>query len=455
MNIVIATLGALGALFIIIVLHELGHFFVARACGIKVLRFSLGFGKSLWSHRAKSGTEYVVAILPLGGYVKMLGEGEEISSPEEAHRAYNQKPLLARMAVVLAGPMVNFVLAIIAYWGVFLIGVQQIHPIIGEVQPHSIAAEAKLARGDQILQIDNRKTKSWQQVLMAIVGHTGQHNKMTFTVRTPQSKIEKRLLDLTSWHYNSREPNFLQSLGFVPFSPNIPLIFERVLPNSPAQHAGLRAGDRVVSIDHHTIESWAEMVHYVQAHPGQQLLFGVQSADRVSRQVLVVTGESKQHSGKELGYLGVEAKPPIWPETMVYREHYNVLSAWFPALHQTWRLLAFRLVVIGKMVTGKISLHTLGGPVTIFHAAGKASLAGWKVYLNFIGFLSLAIGFINLLPIPGLDGGHFFFQVIEVIVRRPVPQRIQMISLSFGMLFLAFLMVQATVNDIARLLIKS
>lgn len=452
MSILIAIGGAILAIFSVIILHELGHFLSARAFGIKVLRFSIGFGKPLYKYVSKkSGTEYVLAILPLGGYVKMLGEGEEKTADKDAHRAFNQKPLLSRMAVVLAGPFMNFLIAIIAYWGVYYMGITHIQPVIGQVIPHSIAARAGVKTGDQLVKIDGVRTRSWQRAMMAIIMRMGDRGQMVLTVKPKaNAPLEKRVLNLSNWNVDRRSPEFFKSLGMLPYHPKVPAVVAEVVPHSPAAVGGLRLGDRILAMDGRPVRDWISMVQTIRAHPNQRVSLTIMRGQR--RQVVHLRTGSVKERGKQVGFLGVKAKAPKWPPHMIRKSDFSVFSAWVPAVEQTWTLISFNFIVIAKMIVGKLSIHTLGGPITVFRAAGKASQAGLQVYLGFLGFISLTIGFINLLPIPGLDGGHLLFQVIEGIFRRPVPARYQMVGLSIGMVFLIFLMVQATINDLIRLL---
>ncbi|AKQ33573.1 RIP metalloprotease RseP [Candidatus Coxiella mudrowiae] len=451
MSLAIAILGAIIAIFSIIILHELGHFVVACACGIKVLRFSIGFGKALCKWKGKSGTEYILALLPLGGYVKMLGEGDEITSAKDAHRAFNQKPLFIRMLVVLAGPFTNFLLALISFWGVYLMGVTHTRPIVGEVVPHSIAAQAGIKPGDELVEIDGKAIKNWQQALMAIIALMGDRNEMEMMVKPQNSSQESlRNLELLKWNLDQRSPDVFKSLGLLPYQPRIPPVINSVMKGSPAERAQLQQGDRVKAINGQPVKDWLEVVNIVRQKPNEKIQLTVTRNDKTH--LISLTTGKKYMEETTVGYLGVLSQPPPqWPDNLIYKEEYSFWGAWRSAVEQTWRLLTFNAMVMVKMIIGKVSIHTLGGPITVFQAAGKAIQAGFQVYLGFIGFISLTIGFINLLPIPGLDGGHLLFQIIEGLFRRPVPERIQIISLTLGVVFFIFLMVQATINDIARL----
>lgn len=450
MSLAIAIVGSIVAIFSIIILHELGHYIVAKVCGIKILRFSVGFGKPIWKRVSRSGTEYVLALFPLGGYVKMLGEGEEVTTPEDAHRAYNHKPLMVRMAVVASGPLMNFLIAIIAYWGVYWMGVVSIQPVVGDVIPHSIAARGGVQTGDQLIKVDNIQTENWQRVIMAIVMRMGDQSPMVLTIKPDGSEtLKQRVLNLSQWKTDRRNPDFFNSLGFQPYEPQAPPVIGTIIPDSPASKAGLQEKDRIIAINHSPVSHWSDVVKKVQAEPGKEITLTIDQQGVISNRIVTV-GSSKQQ-GKTLGYLGIVSTPPKWPEGLIHKSHYSFLTAWIPAVKLCWTFTSFNFRVLVKMINGKISIHTLGGPITVFQAAGKATQAGFQVYLGFIGFISLTLAFINLLPIPGLDGGHLFFQIIEGILQRPVSERMQMIGLSIGMIFLIFLMVQATINDLIRL----
>ncbi|MBW5802987.1 RIP metalloprotease RseP [Coxiella endosymbiont of Ornithodoros amblus] len=454
MSLAVAIIGPIIAIFGIIILHELGHFVVARACSIKILRFSIGFGKALWRWKSKSGSEYVLAMLPLGGYVKMLGEGEEATTSKDARRAYNQKPLLVRMMVVFAGPFTNLLLAIIAFWGVYLMGVTHTRPVIGRVIPHSIAAQAGVKVGDELIQIDKIPVKNWQQALMATIKRMGDHSKMELKVKPLYSdRLEAHEMDLSTWMLDRRSPDVFKSLGLTPYQPKVPPVVVSIAKDSPAEKAKLQLGDRIVAINGQPIKDWLQIVNIVHNKPNKEIQLTIMRDHEVRRIPLKVA--RMKEDGKALGYLGILSRLPQWLPHFTYQEKYTVLSAWLPAVEQSWRLFTFNLIVMAKMVIGKVSIHTLRGPITVFQAAGKATQAGLKAYLEFIGFINLTIGFINLLPIPGLDGGHLLFQVIEGLFRRPVPERIQLIALTIGMIFLIFLMLQATINDLVCLFFSS
>ncbi len=450
MHLFISIVGAILAIFVIILLHEMGHFFVARAFGIKIIRFSIGFGKAIYKRVAKDGTEYAIGIVPLGGYVKMLGETDVKDVPaSEMHRSFNRKPLLVRMAVVLAGPFTNFVLAIVVFWAAYLIGISHVKPVVGSVVPKSFAAEAGVKSGDHILKVGGVRTYNWQQVIMKMFLQMGDPGKLNVTVMPKNStQTAVRSFNLSHWKIDKRKPEIFKTLGMFPLIALIPPVVKRIMPKSPAAKAGLMPKDRITSINGKPIHSWNQAVAMIRNLAGHKAVMTVQR-DGHAKTLNILIGHQLQN--KKLGYLGVMVVPPTIPASMLYKERYNVLTAWKPAVIRTWVLFKYNALVLEKMITAKLSFKVIGGPISIFQAAGKATHAGLEVYLGFIGFISLAVGFINLLPIPGLDGGHFLFQLIEAIIRRPVPDRIQAMGFTFGMLFVIFIVVHATINDLYRI----
>lgn len=451
MHLFISIIGAFAAIFVIIILHEMGHMYVARLFGIKILRFSIGFGKPLYKYVAKNGTEYVLAMIPLGGYVKMLGEGDTAEvNAAEMHRAFDRKPLLVRMAVVFAGPFTNFVLAVIVFWGAYQVGMNHVKPIVGRVVPGSIAAKSGLKSGDNILAVGIRKTHNWQQVVMAMLLYMGDHKKVDLKVEAVgSSQATLRQLDLSGWQLNKRKPEIFKTLGMYPFEPKVAPVILRVLPESPAALAGMKPKDKITAVNGKPVTTWGQVVKAVAGLGGKKVSLTVSSGGQARS--LSVQLSQKVRGDKKVGYLGVMVVPPKYTNSMIYREKYNLLTAWMPALSKAWTLFKYNGIVLYKMITAKLSFKVIGGPISIFQAAGQASHAGIVVYLSFIGFISLAVGFINLLPIPGLDGGHLLFQIIEGLTRRPVPQRIQQYGLTLGMLVVVLVIVHATINDLVRI----
>lgn len=450
MGIAVAIIGAILAIFSVVVIHEFGHFIVARWMGVHVIKFSIGFGRPLVSFHSKKGTEFAIGWIPLGGYVRMLGEGDDIPAKELINKSYNQKNVMQRMGIVLAGPAMNFVLAAILYWVLFLPGVVHVKPVIGSVVPGSAAAEAGLKRNDVLLAVNTTPVKNWREVVMTLIEGLGDKDPMRLTIQADhQKKPQELLIPKSRWKLNEKKPDFLKELGIEPYRPKFPMVIGRVLPESPAAKGGLKEGDRILSIDGKPYDDMYSAVTWLRKHPAEQVLLVIQRDENQLK--LKVQVGSKLINGKQEGYMGYTIVPPKWPESMLIHEHFTVMSAWLPAIQQTTELIRFNGLILGKMLLGKVSMKSLGGPISIFQMAGQASQQNYRVYLGFLAFLSVALGFINLLPIPGLDGGHFFFQLIELVFRRPVPLRIQAICFRIGLIALILLILHATMNDLSRI----
>lgn len=451
MGIVVGVIGAILAIFIVVIVHEFGHFIVARAMGVRVLRFSIGFGKALWSKTTKQGTEFTIGWLPLGGYVRMLGEGDDVAPDDMKQFSYHTKSVYKRMAIILAGPAMNFVLAIFLYWILFLPGVIHVKPVIGYVVPNSIAAKVGLQPRDQIIAVDSKPVKNWRAVIMAMIARMGDRHSISLTITHPLTALIRKVeIPISQWKVDQRRPQFLKALGITPYQPKFPMTVGKVMLNSPAQQGGLQQGDRVISVDGKKYDDMYVLVNLVRRHPGKLMRFRVMRNNQ--QKTLNVKIGSKKVNDKAVGYLGFKLVLPSWPAWMLEKESYSILTAWEPAFNQTWSLIKFNGIVLGKMISQKMSIRSLGGPVSIFQMAGKASQQNYRVYFDFLAFFSVALGFINLLPIPGLDGGHFFFQLIELVFRRPVPARIQGMCIRIGLVLLIFLILKVTFNDISRLL---
>lgn len=450
MDVLLAVIGAVAAILIIILLHEGGHFTMARMLGVKVLRFSIGFGKPIvrWVSK-KTGTEYTVGILPLGGYVRMYGDESDEKSKYDPESYFSQA-LWKRFLIVIAGPLVNFLLAIAIVWGLLLTGIHYIAPVVGGVVHLSPAQQAGLQPKDLIVSVNEQPTRSWQQVVMQVmraVGHNGPvHVGVQHGMQGPV--VTK---DMTLWelNFNKSKLDPLQELGITPYYPPMKAEIARVAKGMPAAKAGLQVGETVVAVDGKKINTWPQLVSLIQASPGKRMVWTLQKgAKRLSR---AITIGRKIYKDKAYGYVGLSAVVPKWPAGMQRVERFGVLSAWVPAWKRVWGLLTFKVGVLFKLVVGDLPMKVMGGPVSIFHAAGKATLAGWQVYWQFVAIISLSIGFINLLPIPGLDGGHILYQVIELVRRRPLSLKAQRIGVAAGMGLLVLFMIQVTFYDLGRL----
>jgi regulator of sigma E protease len=450
LNIIISIIGVLVTILLVVGVHELGHFLVAKWSGVKVLRFSIGFGKSLCTWHDKSGTEYVLAAIPLGGYVKMLDESEENVPESEKHLSFNRQPIYKKAAIIAAGPFFNLLFAFVIYWALFMIGFTSVAPVIGKVIPHSVAAEAGIQPQEEILRVDDQFTNSWMSVIVNILSRAGETSTLKMELRKLNTDITKEYsLNLTNWHMDSLRPDPLASIGIETYEPFIPNVIGKVVPDSPAEKSGLQKGDEIIAVNNKPITDWISLVDSFTNHPSEVLSFKLKRNNQTI--ILPITiGASHNIFWQARGYLGMS--PAFeWPKNLLRTNKYGPITALTHAWQDVKLFTNMNFIVFGKMVTGKISLESLGGPITIFESAGSALNNGILPFLSFLAFLSISIGIINIIPIPGLDGGHLLFQLIEFVIRRPISQNAQMLLYRFGLIALFLLMAQALVNDILRL----
>lgn len=447
----ISIIGIILTIFFIVGIHEFGHFIIARLAGIKILRFSLGFGKALLRWHDKKGTEFVLAAIPLGGYVKMLDESEGEVAKNELHLAFNRQPLYKKMAVVLAGPLANFIFAFALYWLIFVVGFTSFIPLIGHITPHSLAANAGLKPQDEILSINNKSTRDWNSVVIRLMAYLGEKNQVGIkTQRLNSHTILQHTLDLTHWQMNNLNPDPLKSLGIEPYQPKVSLIISALLPDSPASKSGLQINDVILSIGQQHIKSWEQLITFVAAHPAETFIFKIKRQTKILS-LPVTVGYKYDSLFQKHGFLGLA--PQIkWPVGLLRKIQYSPLTALAPAKQEVVNFATLNFQLLGKMLTGKVSLQGLGGPITVFESAGTALNNGILPFISFLAFFSIAIGVINVLPIPGLDGGHLLFYFIEFITRKPLSLGIQTLFFRLGIIALLLLVTQALVNDIMRLL---
>lgn len=465
---IVAMLVTLG---ILVTIHEYGHFSIARLCGVKVERFSVGFGKALVRWRGKpmygeteqEATEYVIGVLPLGGYVKMLGEqvgDQDALSPDQRRRAFNHKPLSQRAAIVVAGPMANFLLAIFVYWLMFMNGVSGLAPVIGAVTDSGPAAMAGLQPGDEILAVDGEGTATWQEVQIRLLDRLGEDGQLDLQVRAMNGGlVRSHSIPLQRWLVGSEEPDLLGALGITPYHQILPARIGEVLPEGRAQAAGMLASDLIISANGVNVRDWGHWLELVQANPERTMHVTV-LRESVSRELLLTptlrlddAGQPELNAeGNAQGYIGASVNVPVLPPEMTRNVRYSPITAIPQALSETWNNSVFVLVSIKKMLSGLISVSNLSGPITIAQVAGETVSYGMEYYLGFLAVLSISLGVLNLLPVPVLDGGHLFYYAIEGIIRRPVPRRIQEWGMQFGILLVAGIMFLAIYNDVNRLL---
>lgn len=443
------------ALGVLVSIHEYGHFWVARKLGVKVLRFSVGFGKALWSRTAADGTEYVIAAIPLGGYVKMLDEREGNVAPEDLPQAFNTQPVTSRIAIVAAGPVANFLLAILVYWWMFVLGVPALKPNLGEIPPQSIAAEAGLRSGDEIVSIDGKAVTNRDEVNMAIVRRMGETSHISIGVRHIDDSIVREYdLQLQDWQVDPMRPDVLGSLGIVFWTPVFPAELGEIVPGQAAAQAGLQKADRIISINQQSVDDWYDVVDIISDLPDTELQLLIER-DSTPIEIRVKTG-SRIQDGKTFGYLGV-GRPEL-PESELtrlestrYRHQYGFFEAIGEGINKTWEITLLTFRFIGKIFTGEVSPKSLSGPITIAQGVGAYASYGFVFFLNFLGMISVNLGIINLLPIPVLDGGHLLYYTIELFRGKPLSEAFQEMGYRIGLLLVLSLMVFTIINDISRL----
>jgi regulator of sigma E protease len=450
LNILISIIAIMITIFFIIGFHEFGHFITARFLGVKVLRFSIGFGKAIKKWHDKKGTEYVLASIPLGGYVKMLDESEGKVQKHELHLAFNRQPLYKKFLIVAAGPVFNFMLALLLYWLLFVIGFITVVPLIGGTTPHSIASVAGIQPQEEITSIKGHPTLNWMAVTIRLLENVGENVQIPITTKVQGTSISKNyVLDLTNWKLDNLKPDPLESLGIIPYEPNIPAIIGIIEPASPASQSQLRTGDKIISINKMPVKNWLEVITTIAEHPHETFTFKIRRQDKELSFPVTIGGKSSLFS-KEQGYLGLAPDFKLPPD-LLRQNKYSPLPALYHASESVYDFINLNFLMLGKMLTGKVSFQSLGGPITIFEGAGSSLNAGIVAFLSFIAFISIAIGVINIIPIPGLDGGHILIYLIEFIIRRPIAQRTQELMFRLGLIALVVLAVQALANDIMRI----
>lgn len=437
------------ALGVLITVHEFGHFWVARRCGIRVERFSIGFGKALWRRFDKQGTEFIIALIPLGGYVKMLDERVEPVAPEMRHSAFNNKTVGQRAAVIAAGPIANFLFAIFAYWLVFIIGVPGVRPVVGDITPNSIAAQAQIAKGTELKAIDGIETPDWDAVRMALVAKIGDRQTIVTVAPFGTNQRQDKILDLQHWAFEPDKQDPVASLGIQPRSAQIDTVLAEVQSDSAAQKAGLQAGDRNVKVDGQPLTQWMTFVNLVRDNPGRALVLDIERQG--SPLSVTLTPDTKSTKGKAEGFAGVVPKVIPLPDEYKTVRQYGPFAAIAEATDKTWQLMSLTVRMLGKLITGDVKLNNLSGPISIAQGAGMSAEFGLIYYLMFLALISVNLGIINLFPLPVLDGGHLLFLAIEKLKGGPVSERVQDFSYRIGSILLVLLMGLALFNDFSRL----
>ncbi len=438
------------ALGILVTFHEYGHYWVARRCGVRVLRFSVGFGSPLWSRYGRDGTEYRVAAIPLGGYVKMLDERETAVAPGERDQAFNNKPVGQRIAIVAAGPIFNLIFALFAFWLMFVVGIPETRPVLGE--PRDMAAEAGLQSEDLITRVGDRSVQTWTHALLALIPPALDRRAVELTVQSADGSERRVELPLSRLGADFREDNVLEHIGLQPWRVDLPPLIGEVSADSPAERAGLAGGDRIVSIGDQPVTGWQDIARFIPEAAERDRSFDLVVHRDGRERVFSVSPE--MIDGRPI--IGIQAPPPGDAEVEAMERAFTILrhgpvSAVGEAFGETWRLTAGTLGILGRMITGKASLSNLSGPITIAQMAHSSARLGLSRFLWFLGLISLSLAIINLLPIPMLDGGHLMYYLAELVKGSPVSEKTQVAGQYVGLLLIVALMSLAIFNDILRL----
>ncbi|MCQ4301881.1 RIP metalloprotease RseP [Pseudomonas songnenensis] len=442
--------GTLVALGVLVTFHEFGHFWVARRCGVRVLRFSVGFGSPLVRWHDRHGTEFVIAAIPLGGYVKMLDEREGDVPAAMLDSAFNRKTVRQRFAIVSAGPLANFLLALVFFWLLAMLGSEQVRPVVGAVEPGSLAAQAGLAVDQEIVAVNGKPVSGWGEVNLQLVRRLGESGQLDLTVRDIGSSAERHLqVPLQNWLKGVEEPDPITSLGIRPWRPQIAPVIAQLDPEGPAQAAGIRLGDRLLSLDQRPLDDWQQVIDAVRVLPGEPVSLQVERDGQ--RLDVPLTLAARGDGDARRGYLGAGVEGGEWPAEMLREVRFGPLDALVEGAKRTWTMSLLTLDSLKKMLFGELSVKNLSGPITIAKVAGASAQSGLGDFLNFLAYLSISLGVLNLLPIPVLDGGHLLFYLVEWVRGRPLSERVQGWGVQIGISLVVGVMLLALVNDLGRL----
>lgn len=439
------------AIGVLVSFHEFGHFWVARKVGVKVLRFSVGFGKVIWSYRKDpDSTEYVLSAIPLGGYVKMVDEREGDVAPEDISYAFNSQPLWARSAIVAAGPIFNLMLAVLLFWSILLIGETGLRPIVGHIEQGTLAAEAGLEEGEEIVAVNGHSTATWNEVMEMVFASAmeGVEN-IDLSVKNSDEIRGSHVLIIPR-NLGDKPEKLYQQLGLTPWVPEIKPVIGKVLAGKAADKAGLKSGDLIVSADGERIKTWMQWVEYVQSHAGVSIELSVEREGVSIR--LQITPESVTKNGETVGKIGAGVDvPKDLLKSLQITHSLSPVAAFTTAISRTLFYSTATLKMMGKMLTGEASVKNLSGPISIAQFAGLSADRGVVEFLSFLAKVSISLGVLNLLPIPVLDGGHLLFYAVEAVKGSPVSERVQMLSQQVGIILLVLLMFLALFLDLERL----
>ena len=439
------------AISVLVAVHEFGHFWVARKLGIRVLRFSIGFGKPIWKRSfGADRTEFVIAVLPLGGYVKMLDEREAPVAPDEVSRSFNRQPLWVRSAVILAGPLFNFLFAIAAYWLMFASGVPGLRPVVGDIAPQSVAEQAGFQKNDEFLSIAGKPTPTWDATTIELLDAALSGEHVEIFVRNPDSTRRLLIIDFADVPEALDKGGLLGNLGLSVWRPRLPPVIDRLVANAPAEQAGLKPGDRIVSVGTQAIETWSEWVDYVRAHPEQSLQLGVlRGIDQLD---VVLVPKAVKQDGETIGQIGAYVRQPEGAQDNTRTEvRYGIVESAGKSVQKTWEMTALTVRTLWGMLSGRASVENISGPISIAQYAGYSARVGLASFLKFLAIVSISLGVLNLLPVPVLDGGHLLYNAIEWVQGKPLSDSAQQVGQQLGILLLLALMTVAFYNDLSRL----
>jgi regulator of sigma E protease len=444
-------LAFLVTLGVLIVVHEYGHYLAAKRCGVKVLQFSIGFGRAIYSRRfGRDDTEFIVTAFPLGGYVKMLDEREAPVAEQELPRAFNRQPVWKRMVIVVAGPAANLLLAILLYWVLFMSGMPGMRPLLGEVPAGSPAAQASMKADELIVRVGSTAVNTWQDVRWVLLKESLKTKTVEIEARSGSLETYLHNLDLSQINTEEVDKDLLDQLGLTPYRPLLPARVGEVLPEGVATRSDLRVGDEILTVNGIAVASWEDFAGLMRQNPGKAVNLKVRrGADELQ---LRLVPEAVDEDGKSVGRIGAGYR---MTQEEISRFMIDVSHAPLPALWhatlKTWDTSVFSLKMLGSMLTGAVSWKGVGGPLTIASFAGQSAHAGWKVFLGFLAFVSISLGVLNLMPVPVLDGGHLMYYMVEILKGSPVSERAMEIGQKIGFALLGLLMAAAFYNDINRL----
>ena len=463
---VMTILTTLFALAVLVTVHEAGHYFVARWCGVKVLRFSVGFGRPIFRILGKDGTEYVFAWLPLGGYVRMLDSRNDEMGTKDLSAAFDQKSPWIRIAIVAAGPLVNLLFAALLYTVVQISGTSQLIPVAVAVDKNIAGFESP----QQILAIDGHKTPTWEAVNIALAKRIGETASIRLSIQALDEQVlqeqallvnqldtlpvldsqEERFFAVTQWMSASVQVSPLGQLGLKPWRPDVPVLLNHIVPLGAAEIAGLKLGDTILALNNQPMVGYNEFVEFIQGHADMRVMVTLErSSQRL--EVPVQLGSYVNEVGKRVGRIGIGVAAIEWPQSMRFQQQLGVFDGLVAGGQQALEMAALTLSFLGRMVQGLVSIEHLSGPISIAKIAGASAESGFITYITFMAYLSVSLGVLNLLPVPMLDGGHLLYYLVEVVTGRKVPERIQAFGLRIGMALVFSVMIIAVANDLMRL----